>query len=228
MLLLGCFEIDPAYQTAGGGGSSQGGDSSSGDPSADDDQDGILNAEDNCPSMANTDQEDADGDTVGDACDLCRAAGFEDDRADYDGDGIACADDPCPFDGPSPTAPPSSFGPVSEIIVTAANVDGTGQAWAIVSPGQSFSLTHDYSIASCGCEGCVTQGYTGVAGSPGVFCWYDGIPMCAGASGNVSFSLTAPTEPGVYWLGVRRDWDFQCNTALSTPFENVFAGFCVM
>lgn len=161
-------------------------------------------------------------------CDRCLAAGFADDRADYDGDGIACADDPCPFDGPSPTAPPSSAGPFSEIVVTAANVGGTGQAWAIVGPGQAIEITHDFSISSCECEGCVTQGYTGVAGTPGVVCWYNAIPACVGASGSTSIPLIAPDEPGVYWLAVQRIWDFECNPALSVPFENVFGGFCVM
>ena len=35
------------------------------------DEDGILNQEDNCPDAHNPDQEDLDGDTIGDACDPC-------------------------------------------------------------------------------------------------------------------------------------------------------------
>ena len=39
--------------------------------SVDRDEDGILNQEDNCPDAHNPDQEDLDGDTIGDACDPC-------------------------------------------------------------------------------------------------------------------------------------------------------------
>ncbi len=57
------------------------------------DDDGILNEIDNCPEIANEDQEDADADGVGDPCDAC--PGF-DDFADYDGDTIADGCDNCP------------------------------------------------------------------------------------------------------------------------------------
>jgi hypothetical protein len=69
--------------------------------------DGFLNSEDNCPDVANSDQMDLDGDTLGDACDddddgdsvpdetdNCPLAGNQD-QADFDGDGIG---DACDFD----------------------------------------------------------------------------------------------------------------------------------
>jgi len=37
----------------------------------DTDGDAVVDARDNCPGMANIDQQDADGDAVGDACDFC-------------------------------------------------------------------------------------------------------------------------------------------------------------
>ena len=50
----------------------------------DGDGDGVVDADDNCPSVANPGQEDADGDDVGDAC-----------EADTDGDGVIDDADNC-------------------------------------------------------------------------------------------------------------------------------------
>jgi hypothetical protein len=226
LAVAGCFEIDPRYADDAST-SAAAGSSTADDGDADDDADGIRNADDNCPGVGNPDQLDGDGDTVGDACDVCLAGGFTDDLADYDGDGLPCADDPCPFDGPTPTAPATMVGPVSEIVVSGADLLGTGRAYAIVMPGATVSVVHDYAIASCGCETCVAQGYTGVIGVPDVGCWYNGIPGCAGAQGTTMASLVAPSEPGVYWLGFQRNWDFECLPQIGLPWESAFAAICV-
>jgi hypothetical protein len=59
------------------------------------DRDGIPDALDNCPLIANADQADADGDNVGDACDSCRALPNAA-QTDSDGDGVGDACDNCP------------------------------------------------------------------------------------------------------------------------------------
>jgi len=75
------------------------------------DGDGIPNGDDNCPKVANANQEDRDGDGFGDACDNCpsrpntRQSDSDDDLVgaicdtdkDYDGDGIQDDQDNCPF-----------------------------------------------------------------------------------------------------------------------------------
>jgi len=73
-------------------------------PGPDTDSDGVTDALDNCPSVANASQLDTDADSLGDACDLCD----HDPANDADGDGICAgasfdppqtgSGDPCPGD----------------------------------------------------------------------------------------------------------------------------------
>jgi gliding motility-associated-like protein len=58
----------------------------------DSDGDGIVDASDNCPSMANADQADTDSDGVGDVCDNCITI-QNSNQLDTDGDGIGNACD---------------------------------------------------------------------------------------------------------------------------------------
>ncbi|HSW46467.1 MAG TPA: hypothetical protein VLM89_12940 [Phycisphaerae bacterium] len=59
----------------------------------DNDDDGVFDHLDNCPSIANPQQEDSDGDGVGNPCDVCPG---HDDKVDPDRDGRATGCDNCP------------------------------------------------------------------------------------------------------------------------------------
>jgi len=61
-------------------------------PVTDGDGDGVPDAEDNCPDLANPDQADGDGDGIGDACDSPPPPP----PVDTDGDGVPDAVDNCP------------------------------------------------------------------------------------------------------------------------------------
>jgi hypothetical protein len=73
------------------------------------DDDGIPNAEDNCPATPNEDQDDLDQDGVGDVCDDCPTVSDpEQEDANDDNEGDACEDlpPPPPDTPPSPPPPP--------------------------------------------------------------------------------------------------------------------------
>lgn len=67
---------------------------SAADGNNDTDGDGILNAVDNCPGIANPDQHDEDHDGLGDLCDPCPHLAGNADDADGDGVGDACDPEP--------------------------------------------------------------------------------------------------------------------------------------
>ncbi len=61
----------------------------------DQDGDGVLDADDNCPDVANPDQHDWDTDKIGDACDKCpQVLDTADPDSDLDGVGDACDPNP--------------------------------------------------------------------------------------------------------------------------------------
>lgn len=80
------------------------------EPEADDDGDGVIARDDNCPDVANPTQSDSDGDGVGDRCDGCVSHASPDPTdtdgdgygdlcdPDADGDGVLNVLDSCPLD----------------------------------------------------------------------------------------------------------------------------------
>lgn len=107
---------------------------------------------------------------------------------------------------------------------TNVNLNSSASNVAFVSPGASVSLTFDYAIVQNGtlCPGCVTQYYVGIYGF-----WQDCYRSTAGycnCSGSESFTITAPTTPGIYYFTEGRGLAFNCATG-NTNVENNSNGF---
>ncbi|MBM5789478.1 PKD domain-containing protein [Candidatus Parcubacteria bacterium] len=96
------------------------------EPMQDGDADGISDGSDNCPSVANTDQRDADGDGAGNACDndddndgvsdaVEAELGVDPLNADTDADGTADADDAYPNDPTLQMQPKPLPAPVKKV-----------------------------------------------------------------------------------------------------------------
>jgi hypothetical protein len=90
------------------------------------------------------------------------------------------------------------------------NLNGTGSNVINVSPGQSVNVQFDFtSQAQSGtiCPSCVTQGYWGI---------YQHFNFCTvsftgyNASTHVNQTVTAPTQPGIYYITDTRSWQFSC------------------
>ena len=82
---------------------------------ADDDADGIVDSQDNCPAIANANQSNFDGDTLGDICD-----------DDDDDDGVADATDDFPYDSSRTVA---EHTPVQKVIIVAGGGPERNELW---------------------------------------------------------------------------------------------------
>ena len=113
---------------------------------------------------------------------------------------------------PAPYVIPASPGFAG---VTISNVRiSEGSNIAFVSPGSTFSVSMDYSIVDPGCPGCIDEIEIGFSTGNPFTCIYTGIPGAAGASGSATIEVTAPSTPGVYFLGFDRAQHFSCGEAL--------------
>ena len=116
-------------------------------PPADPDGDGLSGTDDNCPTDANADQHDEDGDARGDVCDPCPQLAGASGNVDTDGDLVGDLCDPRPMvDGDmllkletfaSGTGLPTGWGsiagaPANWVIANDALVNAAGDATAMV------------------------------------------------------------------------------------------------
>jgi len=116
-----------------------------------------------------------------------------------------------------PTIPTTfSSNPLSRLhTISSVNIAGTGNNTAYVSPGQTVTLSFNYSIATGGtaCPGCITQTYVGIAGEWGTCVQsYSGYCNC---SSSFSTSFTAPSTPGLYYFTLGASWLYSCGAPLN-------------
>lgn len=98
-------------------------------------------------------------------------------------------------------------------VATITNVKINGGAnVAEVARGANFDLTMDYTIVDIGCPGCIDQLQIGFDKATPTGCIYNGVPGTVGASGSSKITLTAPAQPGTYYVGFDRSQDFSCPT----------------
>jgi hypothetical protein len=117
------------------------------------DSDLICDSLDNCPTVANHDQTDTDGDGLGDACD-----------PDDDGDGVLDAADCRPLD-PTLKAKPA------EVVHLLANADKLYFTWTSAAPAAGSATVHDLMhgkleelpVSDAPGEACVRSGETGTS-----------------------------------------------------------------
>jgi hypothetical protein len=121
-------------------------------------------------------------------------------------------------DGSLACDPVESLGGVAGVSNVSINGGGNEQ-W--VAAGSSFTITYDWSMGSGGCPSCIVQLYLGIQDDAAYSCvvpfGFEGF----GGTG-ASLTLTAPTTPGVYYIGRRWTWDYVCQPVTGAqPYERV-------
>jgi Thrombospondin type 3 repeat len=117
-----------------------------GEPILDQDNDGVLDTADNCPTVANASQTDTDGDGLGDACD-----------PDDDNDGVADVSDNCPLVPNADQADRDGDGTGDACDPTPGSTPGkvTGGGW-IGASKNSFGFNARYTAGMAALEGQVS------------------------------------------------------------------------
>lgn len=105
--------------------------------------------------------------------------------------------------------------------VTLSNTKVNGGSMvALVSAGSSVKVEMNYAVRNPVdyCPNCIDQiqiGFSHQTTATG--CVYSGNPGTAGVTGNGSITLTAPQQPGVYFVGFDRSQQFSCLLGWSAP-----------
>lgn len=130
---------------SGDGNSNSMPDAPQGNPADDDDDgDGVPNAADNCPQVANPDQFNEDGDARGDACDPCPQLAAPTDDADRDGDGIGDGCDPRPDQPGDKLVYWNGFHvPGNGLPAGLSQIHGSAQQWSVVNDQLVFTRNGD-------------------------------------------------------------------------------------
>lgn len=126
-----------------------------------------------------------------------------------------------------PAGPPGPQGPaalthganIGVVAISGTDINGTGSDQARIGPGDSFTVSFDYTIIDTACPGCIDQIQVGIVTRDGVGesqdCAYDGQPGASGVTNNGSVNLVAPADTGTYYIAFDRAQHFSCDLANS-------------
>jgi len=122
---------------------------------------------------------------------------------------------PPPADTDTPTA---TAVPFAGFNVNTVSLNGGGSS-ITVFPGDQVTITYNFNIYDDPCPSCITQLVTGLgtAGTQSAeTCAFDGdAALFPGTPGSENTILTAPSNPGTYYVTVEYSWQFDCLSALS-------------